>query len=267
MTERSDAARAKALLSHPSMSAHDKAVFLACQFDSGAFLDLIPCGWRGFHFSSSAFRAICLFRLGKPLYTNPVPCPCCSTGFLDIYGHHAAYCSGEHDLSARHNAVREVLHARCSKAQLYVGRETPHLLPAHGAARPADILLGAFGPFHRDVCVDVTIADSLSHFTSPDPFEASTVFYSVEHAKNTRYLQACDAQGLDFQPFVMGSLGGYNAGAVSLIKHIGTALSKVTTDDASTCIDRLRKELAFTVQKCQANAWLRRGSMAGVMVY
>jgi hypothetical protein len=245
----------------------DKAVVLACKEDSGAWLDVLPIPSLGLTLSSEEWRCAAKFRLGKPLFDHPMVCPCCKKGsVLDVYGIHATYCSGEGDLIMRHNMVRDVLVAAAREALMPVDSEKGFLLSSDVAGeKPADVL---FYNWHlsKNLCVDVCVANSLQYVHVPRPFVAMEPLNDKENLKNANYFLKCAEKNLLFQPFVVGSLGGFNASALQIIKVVGKAMSRVQKVKPGVMIARLRQRISLAVQKAQAVSWIRRGCEGNVML-
>ena len=71
-----------------------------------------------------------------------------------------------------------------------------------------------------------------------------------------------EQQGKDFLPFIVGTLGGFGAGAEKVIEKIARAMSytqRITVDKASHWI---KSTIGFLVQKINATKLLRLMIMA-----
>ena len=237
----------------------ERHVIQACLKDSGGWLDMFPLPEHGLVLSAKEWRCVARFRLGKPIYSRPITCPCCKKAVLDIYGVHATYCQGEGDCTTRHNMVRDALYDAAREGHMQVERERGFLLSDDvSGEKPADILLHNW--LHaQDLSTDVCIANSLE-FNPMEPLN------NKEHIKNAKYAHSCATRGLLFKPFVRGSLGGLNDDAVSIIKTVGKAMAAAQGVHRSITIDRLRKRVSFAVQKAQATSFLRRGAMGDILL-
>ena len=121
----------------------------------------------------------------------------------------------------------------------------------------------------QSLSVDVCIANSLKFSSNLrgkdfDPMEPIT---EKVDAKISRYAARCKANGLLFEPFVCGSLGGLNDAASKILKRLGTSLSNAQGLQRSFAIAKVRKMISFVVQKAQANAWIRRGVLGDVLLH
>ncbi len=87
-----------------------------------------------------------------------------------------------------------------------------------------------------------------------------------ENLKRGKYQAKCTERGYLFMPFVCGSLGGFSDDAVVIMKEIGAAIAVAQGISKGVAVDRIRKRIAFAIQKAQAMSWIRRGVMADVML-
>jgi hypothetical protein len=116
----------------------------------------------------------------------------------------------------------------------------------------------------RDVCVDVSIANSYKNdHVVNRAFDPMEPINEVVNRKNEKYRTRCHDAGYAFVPFVCGSLGGYNDAAVNLIKDMGKRLGIAWGIPKSLAIARMRQWISFSIQKSQANSWLKRAEEAG----
>jgi hypothetical protein len=250
-------------------SARERHVVEACRKDSGTWLLVFPLPHLGMSMSAQEWRCAAWFRLGKQLYSAPSNCPVCKDAVLDVYGIHATYCQGYGDATARHNAVRNTLWNICKDAKLSVSDSEPGFLLSNDRSgdRPADLYLRNWER-GKNLCVDVCIANSLEYTTvTSRPFDPMEPLNNKENLKNSKYKARCLERGLMFQPFVCGSLGGFNEDAIKFIKVLGIALGNVQGLHRSITIDRIRKWVLFSIQKAQATSWIRRGELGEVMLY
>ena len=133
--------------------------------------------------------------------------------------------------------------------------------------KPADILINHYGSGGRHACIDVTVADSLEDFsTRAVPWRPELCLIRKENDKKRKYLLKCAERGLVFIPFVCGSLGGFGDDALTVIKRVGKAFGSACGLSPSIGVDILRKRLSFVIQKAQATAILRRGSLGSVLL-
>jgi hypothetical protein len=249
----------------------EQHVVQACIKDSGSWLTAYPIYVPGAgRMSAQEWRVAAWFRLGKPIYTKPIACPCCNGQPNDIYGIHASHCAANGDLIRRHNMVRDTLAYICSLGRLPHDVESRHLLlqdPANLGEKPADILIHHWNN-GRSLSIDVCIANSLQFSAirgqNFDPMESIEGKVTL---KVNRYRARCVANGFDFEPFVCGSLGGMNDAAGLVLKKLGTAVGNTQGWARSYAIAKVRKMVSFVVQKAQANSWIRRGVYGDIMLY
>ena len=146
---------------------------------------------------------------------------------LDIYGIHASICKSHGDLINRHNTVRDTLVSIAQSGNLNVVVEARHLLnDVVVGEKPADLLINNWR-YGRSLCIDVCIANSLQFFQANRPFDPMEPLYAKENLKNEHYRARCLDRGLLFEPFVIGSLGGFTDAAIDIMKELGSDVANV----------------------------------------
>ena len=110
------------------------------------------------------------------------------------------------------------------------------------------------------------VANSLEFSHLPRAFDPAEPLHSKENLKKNKYGAGCAARGYQFLPFVCGSLGGFNEDALLILKEVARVEAAVVGVPRSIMIDRMRKKISFGVQKSQASAWMRRGTLANVLL-
>ena len=251
-----------------SDSPRDVALAIACKEKKADWLQAAPFSWLHQTMSSQQWRIMFRYRFGIPVYSKAISCPCC-TQWLDIYGQHAVSCAGSARNAGscrtnRHNAVRDTLFFFAKEAKLPIEKEKKDLC-IDNSAKPADIYIPSFRDNHLDLCVDVTICNSMPQDGSNRIFNPLDPFNMAENAKKDKYALLRLKHDNILVPFVMGSLGGFNQDAEHLIDEFGKAkfLSSNNSFSASYFSTMLRRSLSFIVQKYQANAMINRGTGKG----
>jgi hypothetical protein len=249
----------------------ERHVIMACSKDSGAWLDTLPNMWNNAVMSTTEWRVAVWFRLGLPIYSSSVVCPCCKESPNDIYGIHATYCANNNDLKARHDHVRDTIAAIAREAQFSVEVESRHLLAGGGVRaeenwKPADIFIRNW-EMGKGLCLDVSIANSLEYTHENRDFDPLEALWARENAKYAKYSQMCSERGLLFEPFVTGSLGGFTEVGTAIVKKIGRAWSNVQGVSSGVGTATIRKRILYAVQVAQATSWIRRGVLSDNMRY
>ncbi len=210
-------------------------------------------------------------------------CPYCD-GMCDVYGDHAACCSGGGDRTKRHNAVRDQGFRAAVRAGLCPEREKPGLLhprPMVGARhedgvaldgasnaaarRPADVFLPRWlsgGPAALDFAITSGLRGDVLARTADDGSSATTAY---EHVKRT-YLDTashCREEGLEFVPMVADALGGWGPSAQKAWHTLARSLAQTTGEPLSTALEQLYQQLSIVVHREGARAILRRLPGAG----
>ena len=235
-----------------------------CSSMKGDWLLASPFEWLHQKVNSKQWRVMFCYRFGIPVYNiYNSPCPCCSLP-LDIYGSHAVSCAGTFHNSgscrtSRHNAIRDSLFHFGLEAKLSIQKEKHDL--CNTRAKPADIFLPSFRDNSKDLCVDVTVCNSLPFQSSNSIFNPSDSLTLAENQKIQKYLNLGLRNDAKLIPFVLGSLGGFNTFAENLIRDLGKAkaLSLNYIESPAYYSSLLKKKLSFIVQKFNADAIILRG--------
>ena len=100
------------------------------------------------------------------------------------------------------------------------------------------------------MCNSLPLEDSNIAFV---PQDALT---KAENQKKDKYALLNLRNEISLVPFVLGSLGGFNDAAESLMAEFGraNAMSSCSSFSYAYHATLLRRKLSFVVQKCQANA-------------
>ena len=123
---------------------------------------------------------------------------------MDVFGDHSVMCRRS-GLWNRHLGVQSFICQMLSEARVPHEREVA--ITPGSQERPADILLKRWHN-GRDLAVDLTIVHSMPASVGREAGTAARVFSGVEAKKKRRYEAACEAQRIDFKPFVMDTFGG-----------------------------------------------------------
>jgi len=216
---------------------------------AGAWLNVVPCPGLGLHLRASEVITAMKLRLGVNVFNQAGPCPACQAP-SDQLGDHALCCGTGGERHARHDALRDALHATAVAAALGPSKESRFLLP-DSARRPADVLL-PYWSGGRDTAWDVTVTH---------PLQAATVARAATtpgHAASEAYdrkmrlaAEGCRRQGLVFIPLAMESLGGWHEAAVAEVK-LGSALARHTGQLEGEAVSHLFQKLSILLVKGNA---------------
>jgi hypothetical protein len=214
---------------------------------AGAWLNVVPSPPLGLHLRASEFVPALKMRLGAEVYTTAGPCPACQAP-SDKLGDHALCCAFEGERIARHNALRDALHATAAAAALGPIKESRFLLPGSDR-RPADVLL-PYWSAGRDTAWDVTVTH---------PLQAAMVARAAitpGHAASEAYArkmreagEQCRREGIVFIPLALESLGGWHEAAVLEVKKLGSALARHTGQVEGVAIGHLFQKLSVLLVK------------------
>ena len=116
---------------------------------------------------------------------------------------------------------------------------------------------------YRLACAGYT-GENLRQSSSNDSKE---LLATREASKHQKYDGQCATVGITFKTFIFGSLGGFGEEATVFIKELGRRVARVNATLASDEIAKIRRLLSHIIQQRQANACIRRGKTADVLVY
>ena len=202
------------------------------------------------------FRVSVLYRLGMPVFAGDGPCIACGQ-FSDSLGDHAVGCASQGERIARHNHLRDALYSTAQSAQLAPLKEERAMLP--GGDRPADVLVPHWGAGGRHLAIDVCVVSSLQSQLVERAAEQQG--YALQHRygqKWSKYGDACQEQGIHFQPLAVEVLGGFHECSVTTIKKLAQALARAGGQDESEVIRHLFGRLSILLQHGNSQLILSR---------
>ena len=169
----------------------------------------------------------------------------------DKFGDHAVGCASQGERISRHNHLRDALHSTAASAHLSPLKEQRSLLPGFDA-RPADIMLPNFAG-GKDLALDVTVVNSLQ--VALVEGAAKEPGFALQHRhreKWAKYGEACQAEGVQFEPLCVEVTGGWGQGEVT-IRTLGRHLARVAGNDEGLTIRHLFQRLAILLMRgnCQ----------------
>ncbi|CAK9014612.1 132 kDa protein [Durusdinium trenchii] len=190
---------------------------------------------------------------------------------MDCKGRHALSCMSGGDSVVVHNAVRDLLHDYCQRAQVRPQLEAPGILP--GRRRPADILVrGAAGLFPRlpdgsrphglaPLALDVAVVNALgeSHWDETRRHSgAAASGYAARKRVHNHTAAVCDQAGAVYLPLVWEAQGGC-AKETRAFLHRLLGLAAVVEDcSPDTVRARLHDQLAILLARAGGRAVRRR---------
>ena len=214
---------------------------------AGAWLNCPPLPALGLHLRGSEFVVAVKFRLGMQVYDSAGQCPACGR-HSDAMGDHGMVCGTGGERIARHNALRDALHATAAAAGLAPQKEGRALLPGNDR-RPADVFLPGWSG-GRDAALDVTVVHPLQDATRARA--AAEPGYALTYAYNNKMrvtADLCDQQGISFIPIVAESTGRWHKVALEQFKKLGSALARHTGQEESETINHLLTRTSVLLQK------------------
>ena len=223
---------------------------------AGDWLNVIPSPTLGLHMKSPEFVISVKYRLGVPVYTTAGQCPAC-LHHSDALGDHAVSCGYQGERIARHDSLRDALHAVTQTACLGATREDRALLPGT-EARPADVLIPHWTG-GRDTALDITVINPLQARLVGQA--ATTAGYALTTAYNRKMTQAgeaCRGEGITFVPMPMETLGGWHEATVLQVKKLASAQARQTGEEQSDATRHLYQKLAVLLAKGNAALLLNR---------
>ena len=244
----------------------NKATLLSeCERGARDLWQAVPNHSGGTAMPAAEFCAELRYRLCIPSADNSSWCPLCND-VLDQFGHHSRRCCAGGDRVVRHNALRNVVFNFCCTAGLRPVLEKPGLLlPARPSEissqrRPADIYLPCWTgglPAALDFAVTAPQRQEIVSEAAHTPLAAAKA-YSQSKRDHQGTQDACDAQGIRFQPMVCETSGAWSTEALEVLQLIAKAAASHTGSDHKTLLQGTLQRCAAVVRKANARAHFKR---------
>ena len=237
---------AKQRLHNAAVSERDKArLNCVAREGCGDWLTALPSKALGLHLRKSEFILAARYRLGLPIYLQEGVCPMTNCrGFGDKYGDHSISCAINGERIAKHNHVRDALHAAASQAALGPRKEPAGLLPGSDD-RPADVLL-PFWSNGKDAALDISIVNPLQQALVGQV--ARDGDSGVKHSFNLKvrkYGDRCEAEGFMFIPMIVDTFGGWHKESLDVVTKLGRQVGRQTGKEEEDTVRQLRQRVAI----------------------
>ena len=225
---------------------------------AGDWLYVVPSPALGLQLRPPEFRVSVLYRLGMPIFQAGGACVACDRP-SDVFGDHAVGCASQGERIARHNHLRDALYHTAVSAHLAPIREDRALLPRiHNQARPADVMLPHYaGGLH--LALDISVVSSLQ--AQLVDRAATEPGHALQHRFNEKwrkYGEACQTEGIVFQPMPVEVLGGLHEASVSIVKRLGQSLARAGGQDDAEVVKHLFGRLSILLMKGNSQLILSR---------
>ena len=143
------------------------------------------------------------------LYPESGLCTACKDQTSDVHGDHSTGCKNEGERIYRHNTLRDTVHATAKGAGIPVAKEERSLLPGT-EEKPADVYLPGWAN-GLDAALDITVVSPLqSQLVKKAAEEPGSAARKRYKEKQSKYLQPCKNEGIEFLPVVVETLGGFH---------------------------------------------------------
>ena len=223
---------------------------------AGDWVNVVPSTALGLHLRPQEFVMVARYRLGLPLYNQAGPCPACHR-LSDVEGNHAMCCGSGGERIARHNHLRDHLHATAVAAGVGPAREVRFLIPGSDS-RPADVLLP-----HRiggkDAALDVTVVDPCQAATELGAATTAGFALNFAYGRKVRGAgEACQQQGIAFLPMVVESFGGWHEASAREVERLGAALARHTGQEEKEAVRHMWGKLGMLLQRGNAQILANR---------
>ena len=223
---------------------------------AGDWLNVLPSPILGLHMRSAEFIITAKYRLGVPVYPTAGQCPACLQ-HSDALGDHSVSCGNQGERIARHNTLRDALHAATQTACLGATREERDLLPGT-TTRPEDVFISHWTA-GRGTALDITVINPLQSSqvaqAAITPGHALTTAYN---RKMTQAGEACRREGIVFVPMPMETLGGWHEATMKQVKKIASAQARQTGVEQSEVTRHLYQRMAVLLAMGNAAMLLNR---------
>ena len=165
-------------------------LMLACTMPHASdWLLAPPIPALGLGLKSDVFRTALKYRLGIPLYSEPVTCPAVSSkgdvcgDEMDVFGDHSICCHHGTSLVFRHNNVRDILgHSARAAGLAAVVMEKKHQVE-DSKEKPGDITVQQYHRGFATSAFDVTISHPLQKKFIQIAMEEAGVVAQEAHGK------------------------------------------------------------------------------------
>ena len=157
----------------------------------------------------------------------------------------------------RHDRIRDKIFQQAQLASLNPTKERPHLI-AGSLSRPADVYIPNWIDGRR-VAFDVSVTSPTQERLVLRAADAPAI--AIENRKSSKmrdHFDACKRDGIDFQPLVVETFGGWDKDAVNILKKIARQSARRWGRDDATEIKHFFQHLSVTLQRGNAALLIER---------
>ena len=116
-----------------------------------------------------------------------------------------------------------------------------------------------WAPGGRDAALDVCIVSPFQQATLERGARESGFALQMRHQyKWAKYGEACRAEGIEFYPLPVETTGGWEEGAVALIKRLGKAMARASCQEEGEAVRHLFGRLSVLLMRANASMILNR---------
>lgn len=212
---------------------------------AGSWLSTMPIEGLGLEMTSTQMEIALKMKFGIPVFRENHQCKICKD-HSDKYGGHALKCNKMNDYNKRHNKVRDVILKLGREANLTIEKEEKDLIMGT-AMRPGDVIIHDMIN-NKPLCIDVSIVNVYQTDKSIED-----CLESAARAKIDKNKEVCQANNLEFLPFIMSSSGMFHNEAINISKRIAEKWARHREIELSKAIFQISQRIGFSLQQQIAN--------------
>ena len=233
-------------------STRRKRILMGSSMDNaGDYLNAVPIPALQLSMTPSEFQSSTRYRLCLSVYNKESCCPQCHKVLLDVYGDHALVCQGRgNQMVVRHNQLRDIVLGYMSTACLAPVSEKRGILDS--GTEPADIFVPYFNSWPTAFDLSVTASLLQNTMTGAGDDQGKAVL-AREAAKYKKHGEECVAQGYQFIPLAVETLGGWGPEAKKVFKQLSRSIASRRDQDEHTQGSQIYQKLSVVLQKYNAS--------------
>ena len=231
---------------------------------AGDWIDAIPSPSLNLHMDTRSFGVAMGYRLGLSLL-KPEECRATACDQQnDATGDHAMHCQDDNGLkSGRHDRIRDTIFKEAQHASLNPTKEMPGLIP-NSQTRPADVYVANWID-GRKMAFDVSVISPTQEAVLHRAADSAAAAINMRKAsKNRTHYENCRSQGINFQPLVVETFGGWDKDAVQFLKDIARLDARRWGKNDALEIKQFFQRLSITLQRGNAALLINRDADVSV---
>ncbi len=218
--------------------------------ESGAWLQAIPIHALRLHLDDEVLRIVTCYRLGLPIFGQPVQCSLCRKQ-CDIYGLHPLSCQYGSARIIRHSDINGIIHQTLNSLGYCAVREPEGLCRVDGK-KPDGITRIPYVN-GLELIWDATVVDTLCiSYVANSSVKEGSAAHLAEEKKRNKYASVLNSHPgrFFFVPSAVESCGTWGKEAHSMMSKLGKELAVKTGDFRS--FSYVSQRLSLAIQRGNA---------------